>query len=127
MKEPTLKTIQHAGEYGNAARAVGKVTFEGDAIATAGRAFVLPPDVTVVDAYFYNAALGASSTIKLDLVGESGTTALIAAANTATAGRQAYAGKPVKLSEKTTATLTVGGAAATGDVDLVIEYVYNGS
>lgn len=126
MKEKTLKTLQHAGEYGNACKAHGTITFEGDAISTAGGVFKLPGGCKITGAYFVNEALGASTTIKLDAVGESGSTAIITATSTVGAGKAEYSGKPIETTEEVTVTATVGGGAATGDLDVVIDYIYEG-
>ena len=134
MLTPNVNTLQHAGEYGNQSVAIGKVTFEADAAGAVADILQLPPGITIVNARMVNDALGATTTIALGYRfkdpndGSDDASALIAATGTATAGNTVSAAKSVEINGGPIyITAILAGAAATGDVEAIIEYVYNGA
>ncbi|MEX2964603.1 hypothetical protein [Microbulbifer sp. TYP-18] len=128
MKEPTIHNLQMNTTYGNLNAAVGRVEFEGEAAGAEGRLFKLPPMCKVVGLKLVNDALGASTTVKVDAVDKAGNrTAMLSPANTATAGRVDYDGAPVMLDVATTIAATTAGGAATGVIDVVLQYIYIGA
>lgn len=128
MKEPTINNLTMNTTYGNLNAAVGQVEFEGEAAGTAGKLFKLPPMSKLVGLKLINEALGASTTVKVDAVDKEGnSTAILPASSTASAGRIDYQGAPVMLDVETTITAITAGGAATGVIDVVVEYIYIGA
>lgn len=128
MKEPTINNLQMNTTYGNLCAAVGQVEFEGEAAGAEGKLFKLPPMSKLVGLKLINEALGASTTVKVDAVdAEGNSTAILPASNTASAGRIDYEDAPVMLDVETAITATTAGGAATGVIDVVVEYIYIGA
>jgi hypothetical protein len=79
-----------------------------------------------------NAALGAGSTVSLgfEYLDGSDTTAddaaLIPATSTAAAGVTRMPGVPIKLTKDAYLVAVIGGAAATGQIDAVVGYEFQG-
>ena len=130
----TARTIQQNGEYGNGSVALLNDTLVGDAIADTVVLGSLPGGSSIFIATMINAALGASSTISLGYRyidtadGSADLTAFHSAVAKASGARTEYAGAPVVIADGGGVEIvaTVGGGAATGALDAVMEYVYNG-
>lgn len=128
INAPTLQDIQYSGDSPLAA-AHGKVTLAAAAIADKVRLVKLYAGTKVHDVRLINAALGASTTVSLGFEyvnGEAGgsATALLAATSTASAASTRAIVAPVVLDYDAFITATIGGAAATGviDVDVIFEF-----
>ncbi|MFS1522759.1 hypothetical protein ACL7TT_01390 [Microbulbifer sp. 2304DJ12-6] len=127
MKTPNLNTIQQNGEYGNLCIATGKAIFEGDGGGTAGAVLKLPAMTRITGFRMVNDALGASTTVTVNAVGDTGSTPILAATATDSAGNALYTGKSLLLPEPTELQLTLAGGSATGEVECIVEYVYVGA
>jgi hypothetical protein len=133
MKAPTMNNRMFNGTYGNvskermyatlAAAPIGEVVELGE--FDAGTLFYGLDTI--------NAALGASTTLSFGYKyvdganGSAAPTEFLAAASTASAGVRSTAKRvPVEFPYPVILTATVGGAAATGRIDVIAEYVYRG-
>lgn len=130
----TFNTVQQNGEYGNASVALLNDLLAADAIADTIVLGKLPGGSSIFAAAMINAALAASTTISLgyryidSADGSDDLTAFHSAVSTSSAARTEFAGAPVEIADGNGVEIvaTVGGAAATGALDAVLEYVYNG-
>ena len=122
-----------AGTFGNKSIGVFKYTCAGEAIASEIIFGIVPKYATVTNVTMVNAALGASSTIAIGYrtaeVGgtmTAGAAYWIAATATSSAARtvsQASA-VPIQLTEAAYVSGVVAGGTVTGDVYVVVDYVY---
>lgn len=127
---PTLGDVQYSGTA-PAAFAHGTVTLAAAAIADKVRLVKLFAGTKIHDARMINAALGASTTVSVGIEycnGESAAVpaAILAATSTASAASTRMANAPVTLAYDAYVTATVGGAAATGLLDVVVAYEFKG-
>ncbi|WP_339898276.1 hypothetical protein [uncultured Gilvimarinus sp.] len=118
--------------YGNLAVHDSGATLDAAAIGEVVDLMVLPPGARLMDARLINAGLGSSTTLTLGyrFPGGEGTddaAGLLASASSASAGRRDTAAAPIQFSAPVIITATVGGAAATGRIDAVVEYVDGGT
>ncbi|MEX2964507.1 hypothetical protein [Microbulbifer sp. TYP-18] len=127
MKTPDLNTIQQNGEYGNLCVATGRAIYEGDAAGTVGPVLKLPAMTQITGFRMVNDALGASTTVAVDAVGEDSSTPVLPATNTANSGNTVYTGKSILLPEPTELQLSLAGGSATGEVECIVKYVYVGA
>ena len=123
--------IANAGTWGNKSGKLCTVTLAAAAIADVIELCKLPAGTTLLDWFSHNAALGASTTLSYgwkyaDGSAGGGAAVLAAAASTANAGMTRSAVAPITFDKDVILTATVGGAAATGVVNFVPEYIYNG-
>lgn len=129
VNAPTLARPAYSGAAPLAA-AHGKFTFAAHPIATRVRLFKLPAGTTITDFRLTFENLGAGSTIALGTETVSGLAfagTLMTAASTAAAGNARMGnGAPLLLDEDTYVTATVGGAAATGALNVVAQYMPDG-
>lgn len=89
----------------------------------------IPAGSVVHDVRFINAALGASTTVKWGYKEDGGTTDdayFVAATSTASAASNRTAASPKRFLKDTWVIATVGGAAASGLIEAVPQYVYEG-
>lgn len=124
----TLQDTQYSGDC-PAAFAHGIFTFANTPIADDVRLVRLYAGTKIHDLRMTHAALGASTTISLGfryVNGEAGggAAALLAAHNTASAGGARMVLAPVELLFDAFIIATVGGAAATGRIDVVVNYEF---
>lgn len=117
---------QYSGEAPLAA-AHGSIEFAAHAIATRVRLFKLPVGSKILDCRTTFGGLGASSTIAIGIEGaDSGAAAatiLLSATSTASAGNARMGNTaPYVLEEDTYIIATVGGAAVSGQLDVVVQY-----
>lgn len=127
INAPTLAKPQYSGDS-PLASAHGAITFAAHAIATRVRLVKLPAGSKIIDFRATFAALGAGTTIALGTEGvDSGTAsagALLAATATDAAGNARMGNTaPLVLTEDTYIIATVGGAAATGKLDVIPTYI----
>ena len=130
----TYRTLQQAGEYGNQAVAVLTDILAAAQIADIIKLGVLPGGAKILRVTLQNAALGAGTTLDVGyryLTGTDGaddTTAFVAAQATASAGVNDLGTGVVDIAigDGVEVVATVGGGAATGQVDVVVEYVHTG-
>lgn len=127
INAPTLAKPQYSGDS-PLASAHGAITFAAHAIATRVRLVKLPAGSKIIDFRAVFEALGASTTIALGTEGvDSGTAApnaLLAATATNAAGNARMGNTaPIVLTEDTYIIATVGGAAATGKLDVIPTYI----
>lgn len=131
INAPTLKDTQYSGDC-PLAIAHGSVALAAAAIADKVRLVQLFAGTKIHDIRMTNAALGASTTVSLGFEyvnGEAGGGAAVLLAATATASaattRQG-AIAPVTLAYDAYITATIGGAAATGQLDVQATFEFEG-
>lgn len=128
---PTLAEIQNSGQHGNQSVSHCKYTFNANPAGDKLQAIKLYAGSKITDVRVINAALGAGTTVSVGyetLDGlTSAPTAFINAQSTVAAGRILTAAAPLTLTKDSIINLTIGGGAATGQVDLVVEYDYRGT
>lgn len=127
----SLSTTQYSGPV-PAAHAHGSHVFAAASVGDKVRLLKLFAGTKIYGAKMINAALGASSTVSLgyeyvDGQAGGGAAALIAATSTAAAAKTDTASAPIILAYDAYITATVGGAAATGQFDTVINYEHQGT
>jgi hypothetical protein len=130
LNAPSLLDTQYSGDC-PLAPAHGKYTFAATPSADKVRLVKLFAGSKIHDVKAVNAALGASTTISLGyeyVNGEAGgsATALLPATSTVSAGANRSAAAPVELEYDAYITATVGGGAATGDLNVVVFYEFQG-
>ena len=126
INAPTLQDVIYSGEC-PLATAHGSSTLAAAQIGDMVRLNKVYAGTKVHDAKLINAALGASTTVKLGFEyvnGESGgnDAAFIAATSTASAGATRSVAAPVSLAYDAYIIATIGGAAATGQIDSVLTF-----
>ena len=130
INAPTLQDVQYSGDCPSAF-AHGAVTLAAAAIADKVRLVKLYAGTKVFEANMINAALGASTTVSIGFEyvnGEAGgsATAFIPATSTASAARVESAVKPIVLAYDAYIIATVGGAVATGTLDVIVSFEFKG-
>lgn len=129
MKSPSYYKDHAQGTFGDANAAHLSVTLAAAASGTVVELGVFQPGCLVVDAKMIAAALGADTTLSLGYTPAGGSAVpagLLAAAASSSAGTRRSDAAPIEFTEKTVVTLTVGGATATGQVDVVLYNVFKG-
>ncbi|MFA5630339.1 MAG: hypothetical protein WC997_02405 [Porticoccaceae bacterium] len=125
INAPTLQDVQYSGPCPLAA-AHGKITLAAAPIADKVRLVKLFAGTKIHDLRMVNAALGASTTVSLGFEyvnGEAGggAAALLAATNTVSAASTPGGViPPLTLAYDAYVTATIGGGAATGQLDVVL-------
>ena len=128
-----LKRKPASGEYGDACLFISKFVAAATPIADVVRFAELPAGCEVIDINLVNDALGASSTLSIGYeyvdssVGAAAPAAFKAATTTASAGKLTTAFHPQMFNDNVYVTATVGGAAITGTVTVIISYRYVGT
>ncbi len=130
INAPTLQTTVYSGDCPLAV-AHGSATLAAAQVGDKVRLNKLYAGTKVYAAKLINAALGAGSTLKLGFEyanGEAGgnDAAFLAATATNAAARTESAAAPVTLAYDAYVIATVGGAAATGQVDSVLTFEFKG-
>lgn len=131
INAPTLLDVVYSGDCPFAA-AHGQATLASAAIGDKVRLNKLFAGTKIYGVKLVNAALGASTTVSVgfeyvDGQAGGGAAALIAATSTASAAvTREGATAPVTLAYDAYVTATVGGAAATGQIDTVVTYEFKG-
>lgn len=131
INAPSMQDIQYSGDC-PFAPAHSSITLAAQPSGDKVRLFKLYAGTKIHDLKMVNAALGASTTVSLGFEyanGEAGggATALLAATNTASAAvtRQG-AIAPVVLQYDAYVTATIGGASATGQLDVDVFFEFRG-
>ncbi len=130
INAPSLLDTVYSGDC-PLANAHGYITLASAQIGDKVRLNKVYAGTKIYDIKMVNAALGASSTVSLGyeyVNGESGgsATALLAATSTASAAATNGVAAPVTLAYDAYITATIGGAAATGQLDVVTTYEFKG-
>ena len=130
INAPSLQDTQYSGEA-PLAIAHGYATLAAAAIADKVRLMKLYAGTKIHDLKFVNAALGASSTVSIGWEPADGSaggspTAFLPATSTAAAGASRSAAAPVLLPVDAFITATIGGAAATGQIDVLPTFEFKG-
>lgn len=117
--------------FGNACTAVYDFTFAAHAIASRVELDTFPAGTELQGIEVINDALGGSTTLSIGELfatgdGTTSATSLKAATATSSAGKIDGNFHPRILSKPMTPTLTVGGAAATGKISVIVRYSYVG-
>lgn len=130
---PARKTQAESGEWGNYRARHFTYTFASAQIADVLLLGQLPAGAKVVDILMRNAALGASSTVSLGYRAVNPASALaasaaayLAATSTVSAATTRGSFAPNKQTEDLYLTATVGGGAVTGQLDVVVMYIFEG-
>jgi len=131
INAPSLQDVVYSGDC-PLANAHGYITLASAQVADKVRLVKVFKGTKLYDIKLVNAALGASTTVSLGyeyVNGEAGgsATALLAATSTASATATRGVGAPVTLAYDAYLTATIGGAAATGAIDVVATYEFKGS
>lgn len=126
INAPTLQDVIYSGEC-PLATAHGSTVLAAAQIGDKVRLNKVYAGTKVYDAKLINAALGASTTVKLGFEyvnGESGgnDAAFVPATSTAAAAATRSAATPVSLAYDAFIIATIGGAAATGQIDSVLTF-----
>jgi hypothetical protein len=130
----SMKNNPYTGEEGNRSADHGSHTLAAAAIADTVDLLPIPAGAKLLGLHMINAALGAGATISLGFRNKDGSTnaaasatALLAATAAATAGtRTASVFVPIEFAVDAVLYATVGGAAATGRIDVITDYIYKG-
>lgn len=119
-----LKNVPVNGPFGNKGTLHYRYVFAALPIADDVELGPLPGGIKVNDVRMVNAALGASTTVSLGHRNPSGASAasLLAATATNAVASTRMALAPVSFTEDSRLTATVGGAAATGAIDVIVDY-----
>lgn len=125
INAPTLQNVQYSGAAPLAA-AHGAAVLAAAQIADKVRLALVSAGTKVDDLRMINAALGASTTVSVGYEYVDGSAAdaaaFLPATSTAAAASTRMAVKPVFLTKDAYITATVGGAAASGALDVVALY-----
>lgn len=123
------RNLPHSGTWGNlsaqamqyvaAAAAIGDVIYLG----------AVPAGTKVTDVRMLWAALGAATTISIGYINSAGNNAtyFLAAHPTSTPGSEHTAFIPIDFALDTFIIATVGGGAITGEINVVMQYIYKGA
>jgi hypothetical protein len=130
LNAPTLQDTQYSGDAPLAA-VHGEFTFAATPANDVIRLARLYAGTKIVDLKLINAALGASTQVSLGFQyvnGEAGggAAALLAATATSTAGTTRAPGTPVTLAFDAFLTATLTGGSATGKIDVLGLYKFEG-
>lgn len=130
INAPSLQDVQYSGDC-PLAPAHGAITFAAQPSGDKVRMYKLYAGTKVHDLRMVFAALGASTTLSVGFEyvnGEAGggANALLAATSTSSAGQARMAVAPVTLQYDAYITMTIGGGAVTGVVDLLTMFEFRG-
>ena len=127
----SVNKTQSSGDKG-AVNAHGFYSFSAAQVGDKVRLLRLYPGTKIYDTKMIVAALGAGTTVSIGYEFADGTAggsaaALIPATSTANAGKTTSTIAPLVVGQEFYVTATVGGAAATGRIDVVIDYEFEGN
>ena len=130
INAPTLQDVIYSGDCPLAV-AHGTATLAAAQIGDKVRLNKVYAGSKIYDGALINAALGASTTVRLGFEydnGEAGgnDAAFLPATATSSAGKQRSAAAPITLAYDAYIVATVGGAAATGQIDTVLTFEFKG-
>ena len=132
---PDFKTLQHAGEYGNLCAAVLAYTYAAEAAGSIVKFGQLAGGITITRVFMKSADLGGAQTYDLGyryLTSGDGTSdpdGFLDGVDTGTAAAANTYNGPLEIAEGDGIEIvgTNIGAAATGLVEVIVEYIYNGN
>lgn len=135
FKGPNFNTVPHAGEYGNLSSAVMSYTYAAEAAGSIVRFGKLPGGCTITRVFMKFADLGSAQTYDLGyryLTTADGTSdpdGFVDGGDTGTAAGTATYNGPLSINEGDGIEIvgTNIGDAATGLVQVIVEYIYNGN
>lgn len=135
FKGPNFNTVPHAGEYGNLSCAVMSYEYAGEAAGSIVRFGKLPGGCTITRVFAKHDDLGGAQTYDLGyryLTTADGTSdpdCFADGIDTGTAAGTATYNGPLSIAEGDGVEIvgTNIGAAATGTVEVIVEYIYNGN
>lgn len=119
-------------EYGNLNKHVAPVVLSAVPAADMVQCIRLEAGTTITGLAAHRDALGAGAGFKVGIAyydpvdGTDNTAQFLTVADASAAGSSTWTGKPVTFPVPVMITMTITGAAATGTVTLVPEYVYTG-
>ena len=127
---PTLMDVVYSGDC-PAAHVHGSITLAAAQVGDKVRLNKVYAGTKIYWSKLVNAALGASTTVKLGFEYVNGEaagndSAFIPATSTAAAASTQGAGAPVTLDYDAYIIATIGGAAATGKIDTVLNFEFKG-
>lgn len=127
----TLAEVQNSGQHGNLSVAHGKHTLAAAPVADKVMLLKLYAGTKITNVKLVNAALGASTTVSVGYENADGTAggaanSFINAQSTAAAAATNSAAAPLILAKDAIITATVGGATASGQIDVVVEFEFRG-
>jgi hypothetical protein len=134
-KGQNYKTLQQAGEYGNACVAVLSALFAADPAATIVLMGQLAGGITITRVTVVHADLGSAQTMDIGYryldANDGGTDdpdGFFDGIDTGTAAGEAVKNGPIEIVDGCGIEILAQnlGDAATGQVDVIIDYVYNG-
>ena len=129
----TFRNRVNNGTFGNLNKEVATANLAATAANDVVEVLRLEAGTLITGLAVHYGALGASTGIKVGISyfsAEDGTDdddAFVTVADSSTAGVASYPGVPLLFDVPTKLTVTVTGAAATGKVTIVPEYVYAGA
>lgn len=131
INAPSIKDVQPSGDLG-AIHAHGSITLAAAAIADKVRLVKLYAGTKVYTTTMINAPLGASTTVSVGFEyvdGQAGgtATAFIPATSTVSIAKTESIVKPIVLDYDAYVIATIGGAAATGALDVTVLYEHKGT
>lgn len=129
LKAPALGKPVYNGTHGNMSMAINNITVKAQASGTKLVMLDIPIGTRITGIRLMNAALGASVTLEPKLRVADGTeTSLLASASGTSVKSQSAAIVPIMIADNGPAKLIVeiGGAAATGRIDVGLEYIAEG-
>lgn len=131
INAPSLLDTQYSGDC-PLANAHGYITLAAAQVGDKVRLTKLYQGTKIYDVKMVNAALGASTTVSLGFeyvdgqAGGSATALLPATSTAAAAATREGAVAPITLAYDAYIIATIGGAAATGQLDSVVTYEFKG-
>lgn len=133
LQSSTLRNNTANGTFGNLNKAIGVADLAAAPIATVVEVLRLEAGTTVTGLDVFHGALGATTSLTVGVSfydtahGTDDADAFATVADTSASGKASYAGVPLVFEYPVKITVTVGGAAATGKVTVVPEYIYVGA
>lgn len=131
INAPSLQDIVYSGDCPSA-YAHGYINLVNAAIGDKVRLSRMYAGSKLYESFMVNAALGASTTVSIgfeyvDGQAGGGAAVLIPATNTAGAARTNTPNRPFILEYDAYITATIGGAAATGQLDVMLDFEFKGT
>lgn len=128
----TMTNTPYTGEEGNKSADHGQAVLAAAAIADTVDLLNIPAGSKLLDVALISAALGAGSTVSLGWRYKDGSvggsaTALLPVTGTAAAAKTPSAFAPIAFAKDVVLYATIGGAAATGQIDVVTGYIFQGT
>ncbi|CAH0531840.1 hypothetical protein ACNO5E_17070 [Vibrio parahaemolyticus] len=115
----TFHNRVYVGAHGNLSLEFAKLTAKAAPAGDVFQVLELPIGLKITGVRLFTDGLGAGVTADV----KAGEVSLISAEDVAAATALVTPIKPVFVDEKSPLTVTIGGAAATGELDVMIEYV----